>query len=281
MKANNKFLNLPKHFWAHVKLLSEDLGYSDRGTGNLRFYTNEEILESLEQKSFRTTYLKSSLYGGKTYLQQLLDYLNYRSEIITKTVEPNLMNRDQAAKIFNHLKTKINPRCKLPMNKQKGKKRHYAYMTGIVNMLTEQTLEGMHFDEDPYSLTVATKNDRPVRTFTRRFDGAYPKTINPKALWEIKEYYGTTTFGSRVADGIYESILDGEEIQELFQNEGIKIFHYLIVDDHFTWWVKGKSYICRIIDMLHMGYIDECLFGKEVVKQWPIIVKSWKKLPSQ
>ena len=31
------------------------------------------------------------------------------------------------------------------------------------------------------------------------------------ALWEIKEYYYTTTFGSRVADGVYETLLDGLE----------------------------------------------------------------------
>ena len=35
------------------------------------------------------------------------------------------------------------------------------------------------------------------------------------ARWEIKEYYGTTTLGSRVADGVYETMLDGLELREL------------------------------------------------------------------
>ncbi|MGH9565995.1 MAG: DUF7687 domain-containing protein [Candidatus Angelobacter sp.] len=26
-----------------------------------------------------------------------------------------------------------------------------------------------------------------------------------------------------------------------------------MVDSAFTWWVKGRSYLCRIVDMLHMG----------------------------
>jgi hypothetical protein len=30
-----------------------------------------------------------------------------------------------------------------------------------------------------------------------------------------------------------------------------------------------------LIDMLHMGYVDEVLFGKEVVSRLPAIVKQW------
>jgi hypothetical protein len=108
-------------------------------------------------------------------------------------------------------------------------------------------------------------------------DGAYPSIENPMAVWEVKEYYGTTTFGSRVADGVYETMLDGFELLELREHEKIAIQHYLFVDDRFTWWIKGKSYLCRIIDMLHMGLVDEVLFGKEVLQRWPEIVASWKK----
>lgn len=39
--------------------------------------------------------------------------------------------------------------------------------------------------------------------------------------------------------------------------------------------LKGRSYLCRIIDMMHMGYVDEVLFGKEVVERLPKIVKGW------
>ena len=51
--------------------------------------------------------------------------------------------------------------------------------------------------------------------------------------------------------------------------------HYLIVDAHYTWWECGRSYLCRIIDMLHMGYVDEVLFGREVVERLPLLVKEW------
>ncbi|MDO9129868.1 MAG: hypothetical protein Q7U34_08380, partial [Anaerolineales bacterium] len=127
-------------------------------------------------------------------------------------------------------------------------------------------------------LTIITKDDLPVRTFARRVDGAFPSCVNPIAIWEIKEYYYTTTFGSRVADGVYESLLDGLELEELRKHEGINIKHYLIVDAHDTWWKQGKSYLCRIIDMLHMGYIDEVLFGYEVIERLPNLVKEWVEI---
>ena len=49
----------------------------------------------------------------------------------------------------------------------------------------------------------------------------------------------------------------------------------MIVVSHFTWWVSGRSYLCRIIDMLNMGYVDEVLFGYEVVERLPGIVEKW------
>jgi len=52
--------------------------------------------------------------------------------------------------------------------------------------------------------------------------------INPIAIWEIKEYYYTTTFGSRVADGVYETLPDGLELREAKENLKIHVEHNLI-----------------------------------------------------
>lgn len=145
-------------------------------------------------------------------------------------------------------------------------------------MIVESNASGLPCDYDPHQLTVITKDNLPLRTLARRVDGAFPRSVNPIAIWEIKEYYYTTTFGSRVADGIYESLLDGLELEELRENEGIQIKHYLIVDAYDTWWKQGKSYLCRIIDMLHMGYIDEAIFGREVIERLPELVKDWVKI---
>lgn len=277
MVPNNKYRKLPKHFWAHIKLLSEALGYSERNSGKLKIYNEREIVEGMKKLGLDEKHLQDKLVNGQQYLSTLVEYLNYRSEILQRYVEPSLMKREEAKEHFENLLSKFKPKCKLIMNKQKKEKKHYAYLTCIINILTEKTLGDCSFVQDPQNLVVITKDNKPIRTFTRRFDGAYPSIINPKALWEVKEYYGTTTFGSRVADGIYESMLDGEELLDLSETEGIDIKHYLIIDDYFTWWVKGRSYLCRIVDMLHMGYINEAIFGREVLKRWPEIVRSWKE----
>ena len=167
------------------------------------------------------------------------------------------------------------------MNKQKGDKKAPAYMTAIVNMLIEANAGGMKCDYDPRALTTVTRNGEPLRTLSRRVDGAFPCAVNPIAVWEIKEYYYTKTFGSRVADGVYETLVDGMELEELRVTEGVNVLHYLMVDDHFTWWKCGRSYLCRILDMLHMGYIDEVLFGSEAVERLPILVKEWSRLAGE
>ena len=131
---------------------------------------------------------------------------------------------------------------------------------------------------DPRELTSLTLNNAPLRTMARRVDGAFTSIINPIAIWEIKEYYYTTTFGSRVADGVYETLLDGLELEEVREHENIDVKHYLMIDDHNTWWNMGRSYLCRIIDMLHMGYVDEVLFGYEAVERLPEIVKEWLEI---
>ncbi|MFM7855341.1 MAG: hypothetical protein ACKO96_26300, partial [Flammeovirgaceae bacterium] len=115
-----------------------------------------------------------------------------------------------------------------------------------------------------------------MRTLSRRVDGAFPAVVNPVAIWEIKEYYYTTTFGSRVADGVYETLLDGMELEELESASSIKVDHVLFIDDFYTWWDCGRSYLCRIIDMLHMGYVDEVVFGREALTRVPELAKKWR-----
>ncbi|RJF68873.1 hypothetical protein D3875_21170 [Deinococcus cavernae] len=133
----------------------------------------------------------------------------------------------------------------------------------------------MSVNYNPTNLTAVTRNGMPLRTMSRRVDGAYPGVVNPSAIWEVKEYYYTTSFGSRIADGVYETLLDGMEIAEMSKAEGVHILHYLIIDARDTWWGMGKSYLCRIVDMLNMGYVDEVLFGREVITERPRLVRSW------
>lgn len=281
MQPNKKFENLPPEFWANIKLLNQRLGYTFRKSkknpqGGFVIPTIEQIEKVFAKEGLSTKELiakdKFTAFG-----KSVVDYMDYRGDLLTNSVEPNLLNKGQAKELFYQVKAKLNPTCPLPMNKQTKEKKDYAFLTGIVNMLIENSIEGRECNYDPKELTALTENKLPIRTLSRRVDGAFPAVIDPIAIWEIKEYYYTTTFGSRVADGVYETQLDGLELNEVELNTGRKVYHYLFVDDYFTWWVKGRSYLCRIVDSLHMGLVDEVLFGKQVVDRLPQLAASWVK----
>jgi len=277
MTPNSVFLNQPKAFWAYVRSISQAVGYTARREGQIKVPTIQAMAAALNGLGLDGTRLLKP--DGATRLAQTLHaYFEYRANTLNSFVEPRLMNKDTARELFEKMRKRLSPRIPIPMNKQKGDKKAPAYLTAIVNMLVEANAGGMDCDYDPRALTTFTQDGAPLRTLSRRFDGAFPCAVNPIAVWEIKEYYYTTTFGSRVADGVYETLVDGMELEELRVSEGINVLHYLMVDDHYTWWDCGRSYLCRILDMLHMGYVDEVLFGSEVVERLPAVAKEWVRL---
>jgi len=273
--AEHQFLGLPKDFWSNIRTISEQVGYTIRGAGQIKVPAPQEIKAVLGKLGLSTAHLFTADEQPTQLGETVGAYFEYRARLLNSFVEPRLMDADQARREYRRLKRELKPSCPLPMNKQKGAKKAPAFLTGIVNMLIEANAQGLPCDYDPRQLTTVTSDRGPLRTLARRVDGAFPRAVNPIAVWEIKEYYYTTTFGSRVADGVYETLLDGMELEELREHEGIEVKHYLMVDSHYTWWECGRSYLCRIIDMLHMGYVDEVLFGTEVVERLPAIVAEW------
>ena len=278
MKPDRRFLDQPGHFWANVRSISQHVGYTARGTRQIRVPDLRTIVQALSEMELGAGHVVDA-YGNPTALgASLIAYFAHRADILNRTVEPSLMDASQAAKTFAHVRMATKSKLPVPMNKQKGTKKKPAYLTAIVNMLIDANIEGLPCDYDPRELTTFTEGGAPLRTLARRIDGAFPSAVNPIAVWEIKEYYHTTTFGSRVADGVYETLLDGMELQELRRSERVECRHYLMVDAHYTWWDCGRSYLCRIVDMLHMGYVDEVLFGTEVLERLPVLAQDWAKL---
>ncbi len=275
MKPNPNFVGLPKTFWAFVRIIGQECGYTCRRSGTILVPQRESVERKFNRLGINPNSLDAILPDGNATWNMLEAYFTYRAESLVTRVEPNLMDAKQAKREYLALKQRLDPQCPLPMNKQKGKKRAPAYLTGMVNMLIEDAAGAQVCDYDPRALATVTRNGSPLRTFGRRMDGAFPSVVNPVAVWEIKEYYYTTTFGSRVADGVYETLLDGMEIEELAIAENVTILHYLIIDAHYTWWNCGKSYLCRIVDMLHMGYVDEVLVGREILTRLPLLVREW------
>lgn len=277
MQPDSRFTKLPKQFWANVRSISQQAGYTQRNTGQIKVHSYQEMIKALAAINLTSCHIWDSAQRQPTEFGQTLhEYFAYRAKILNEFVEPNLMTAESAKEVYEELVRKYpQVTCPVPMNKQKGEKRAPAYLTAMVNRIVAAHAESIACDYDPMALTTVTANGVPLRTLSRRVDGAFPTSVNPIAIWEIKEYYYTTTFGSRVADGVFETLLDGMELEELREHEGINVLHYLVVDAHYTWWTCGRSYLCRIIDMMHMGYVDEVIFGKEVVSRLPALVKTW------
>ena len=275
MKPNPKYLlNSSPEFWANIKLISQKLGYTQRGTGKIKVPTMEEILTLYHKVNFKTNKI---IYNDEItdFGQLLLDYFTYRADALDNYVQHYLMDLEEAADLYNDLNTTYSPKVAIPRNKQGGEKATTNYFTGIINILLEANVGDYKINYSASELTAFTLNRVPYRSLSRRVDGSFPGVINPIALWEIKEYYHTKTFGSRVADGVYETQLDGLELSEIRKTLDRPIQHYLMIDSKFTWWKLGRSYLCRIFDMMHMGLLTEAIFGKEAVDRIPIITLEW------
>ena len=217
MLPEERFLRQPKHFWANVRAIGQQVGYATRRTKKnpisvVKVPTIDQIRDAYGRVGLDPVDLIRKDGRPSKLGRTLLDYLDYRASRLNNFVEPRLMDVKRARREYLALKKQLKPKCPLPKNKQKGKKKGPAYFTCIINMLIEANADGLPCDYDPRELTTVTVNNAPLRTLARRVDGAFPAAVNPIAIWEIKEYYHTTTFGSRVADGVYETLLDGMEL---------------------------------------------------------------------
>ena len=276
MLAFERFQGMDASFWAFVKYISENLGYTERGEGLVKEYPTSSI---------RALCMERGINASEDTIVCAAQYSKMRADLLNRFAESMLMDAQTASEEFRNwelLHCVENYHCKLPLNKQKGAMRQIAFFTAIINIIAEKTIReitgnsrSLGFDDDPRGLIyIWDDNNRIIGASSRRFDGAYPSIKSPKMVWEIKEYYYATTFGSRVADGVYETQLDGFEFKELYNRTGRKVYHVLFIDSYRTWWVQGKSYLCRLIDAMNSGVVDEVIVGREVLTRWPELLRS-------
>ena len=222
MVANSEFQNQPKMFWAYVRTISQQLGYTVRAKRQVKIPTVPEIAAGLTALGLNPGKLVKEGPDDLTDLgRQLLRYFAHRAQVLNENVQFQLMNADAATELYEKLLKQVRHPSPVPMNKQSGDKANPSYFTAIVNMLIADGIDGAECDYCPMALITVTLEGSAVRTLSRRLDGAFPRVVNPVAVWEIKEYHYTTTFGSRIADGVYETLVDGMEIEELRESEGI------------------------------------------------------------
>jgi len=116
-----------------------------------------------------------------------------------------------------------------------------------------------------------TKNQLHVSA--RNLDGAIPSLENPLAIWEIKEYWGTTKGGSKMSDAVYECQLVGLELRHFEKKSDLKIKHIVFVDGKEQWGYR-KSDLLRFIDLHQQGLIDHLIVGRQVETDWKSILQT-------
>ena len=276
MQAFSKFEDMDTSFWAFIKYISETLGYTNRGSGLVKKYSVSTIKKLCE---------KQGINIPENIMIHAAQYSEMRADLLNGFVENMLMDAETAREEYQNwerLHRIGNYYCKIPLNKQKGTMKQVAFFTAMINIIAENTIREITgnnnspgFDDDPKGLAyIWDDNGKIIGASSRRFDGAYPSIRNPKLVWEIKEYYYATTFGSRVADGVYETQLDGFEFKEIYKRTGRKVYHVLFVDAYRTWWIQGKSYLCRLVDAMNSGVVDEVIVGREILTRWPELLRS-------
>jgi hypothetical protein len=293
LRASDYWRSQDEQFWAYVRVLSEKRGYAKRGADSIAVYSLDECKATLRELDRDPTVLDDGDLGPR-----LVEYFAYRAYELNEVARNNLMTAEEASLLYEQI---VEENCvavtdlydrkgvlvaaeyevrggvnvRVPMNKQKGVKRAPSYLTGMVNILFSRELQGKSFEDDPRRLPVVDRDGELFGAMSRRLDGAYPSSVNPRALWEIKEYYYTTTFGSKVSDAVYISQLDGHERHEIVEATSLPIDLYLFVDAKGTWWDKGKAYLCRLVDAVNKGVVDEIVVGRECVEAIPRLVRSW------
>jgi len=125
---------------------------------------------------------------------------------------------------------------------------------------------GISIDPNPQNRCVWT-HDSSMHVTSRRLDGAIPGLVNPRIIWEIKEYWGKTSGGSKMSDAVYECQLVGRELRNWEEGTGLEVCHVVFLDG-LEQWKSRRSDFVRFSDLANQGLIDQLIIGGEVEEDW-------------
>lgn len=105
--------------------------------------------------------------------------------MLNEHVAGQFMDRAQAAVEFAKMRNRLPPTKSLPMNKQKGEKRHPAYLASMVAMTAESVFGPDGFVDDARKLSILTWED-PHATWAKCVTFSfYRRSFYVVGLWEV------------------------------------------------------------------------------------------------
>jgi hypothetical protein len=202
-------------------------------------------------------------------IELLVEYVHDSSALLKVALEALRIEKDALA-FCKKQKFPVGSTKTRNQSHHQSSKALIAAVSGIARKVCADA--GMEVDLDPQRRAIWF-SDNGLHVSARNLDGAIPSLENPSAVWEIKEYWGKTSGGSKMSDAVYECHLVGLELRMFEAKSGIPIDHIVFVDGKEQW-NSRKSDLLRFIDLHQQGLIDHLIIGREVETDWPILAKT-------
>ena len=82
MLPNKRFIPLSKRFWANIRIISQEVGYTERGIKQIKIPSINEIVKSLKKIGLKYDHIIDR-NGILTELgKDVIGYFQYRAEIL-------------------------------------------------------------------------------------------------------------------------------------------------------------------------------------------------------
>ena len=195
----------------------------------------------------------------RTSVELFLQYLDLRVVVFNDTFK---LLRDETTALAYCRRKKLATGTTATQNKDhhQSSKALVAAVTGVAQKVCRKLKTT--FDPSPQYRCVWC-NSNGLHVTARNLDGAIPSLLNPVMVWEIKEYWGKTSGGSKMSDAVYECQLVGRELRDFESKTGIRVEHVVFVDGKEQWAAR-QSDLKRFIDLTFQGFIDRLFVGKAV-----------------
>lgn len=197
------------------------------------------------------------------------EYLAYR-EAQFNAAFGRLRTEDQALKFCEKMKVEVAKNVTQLAGYYQSSKSLIAAVTSIATIVCQK--KGTQLVPSPQR-RCAWLTDENLHVTARNLDGAIPTLVNPTIVWEIKEYWGKTSGGSKMSDALYECNLVGRELREYEERAKKAITHVVFLDGQEQW-ESRKSDLRRFLDIYHQGLIDYLFVGIDVETEWESTLNS-------
>lgn len=245
------------------------LGYRHVTWELLRYYLAQKSENKQRELIDQLNSEKSLPAGGERFpisveaISQFFNYVNQREKAFEAAFD-RLRDEEKAKRYCVENKIAFSTTATQSKDHHQASKALVATVSAIA--VDECAKRSIPIDKNPQARCVWC-NSRGLHVTARNLDGAIPSTVNPVIIWEIKEYWGKTSGGSKMSDAVYECNLVGRELRDFEQQSGVAVLHAVFVDGKEQW-SSRKSDLKRFIDLENQGLIDRLFIGTDVETKW-------------